>query len=266
MLEENPQLKGVLPLMPDAKANFLMGMVSQLVVDLWVEQNGIDKQADYQNELNRMLKSVRRMLNTKHFGQTHPVTISDADVKKFYEENKDQMPDLMVSRGGVKAVGLQFDSESAANEFLAKAKATSCSKAAESAGLSDKLRDFKLINEQSLGVDPAIRKHVLALKSCPSFDVIKVDDKTWWVVEASSKETRSYRPFEQVKAGLKQYLEKEKKMEALEKEIDKLKQKMGVTVNVEPIKSAAPAAAPMGQGAPEMPMPEAPAAPAAQAA
>src|SRR5581483_11501449 len=36
LIEENPHLKSVLALMPEAKKNFLTGMINQEVVDTWV--------------------------------------------------------------------------------------------------------------------------------------------------------------------------------------------------------------------------------------
>src|SRR5579872_348465 len=61
VLVENPQLKAVLPLMPDAKYNVLMGMVTQAIVDKYVQEHKIDQRSEYQKELENMTKSVKRM-------------------------------------------------------------------------------------------------------------------------------------------------------------------------------------------------------------
>ncbi len=231
LLEENPQLKSVLTYMPDAKYNFLQGMVSQAVVDKYVEEKKIDQSAAYKEDMNRMMRSVRRMLNTKYFGLEHPVAVADADIEKFYNENKDSMPDLMISRGGVKAMGISFDKEDAARAFASKAKGRDFAKAAKEAGMADKVRDFKLVNSQSIGMDNAVKNKVAAMKQFPAVEVIRGDDKAFWVVNATEAQAPTYRPLEQVKSGLKQFIEKEQRMAVLDKEISQLKQKYQVSIN-----------------------------------
>lgn len=231
LLEENPQLKAVLPLMPDAKYNFLMGMISQAVVDKYIEDKQLDKTAEYQKELGNMMKSVKRMLNAKYFGVEHPVKVSDSEVKKFYEENKEAMPDLLISRGGVKAMGVPFAKEADAKAFLAKAKAQDFGSAAAQSGLKDKVTDFKLVNNQSIGMDAALRDKVVSMKKFPAVELVKGSDNNYWVVAATGAEEAKYRPFEQVEAGLKQFVEKEKRMEIFDKEINKLKEQYHITVN-----------------------------------
>lgn len=236
LIEENPHLKSVLALMPDAKKNFLAGMVNQAVVDTWVTENKVDGKAEYQKELNRMMHSVKRMLNTKYFGLEHPVQVSDAELTEFYEKNKDSMPDLMISKGGVKAAGVSFATQAEAQAFVAQVKeAKGIEKAAQLAHVSKNYRDFKVVNAQSLGMDAQLRDKVVAMRA-PSVAVVKAENK-FWVVDASGKEEVQYRPFAQVKEGLSQYVAKEKRMELFDKEIGKLKTEYHVVVNEDVLKS-----------------------------
>lgn len=253
LLEENPHLKSVLAMMPDAKKNFLMGMVNQQVVDKWVAANKVDQKEEYAKELERMMRSVKRMLNTKYFGLEHPVQVGDAEVTEFYNKNKDSMPDLIVSRGGVKAVGVSFEKEAEAKAFVGKVRELKdISKAANVAHVSKHLRDFKLVNAQSLGIDAVLRDKIVSLEKVPCIELVKVSDKSFWVVSATAKEESQYRPLEQVKAGLEQYVAKEKRMEMFDKEITKLKTEYNVVINEEALKAeeatlvadAAPVAAP----------------------
>ena len=237
LIEENPHLKSVIALMPDAKKNFLAGMVNQAVVDTWVTENKIDQKAEYQKELGRMMHSVKRMLNTKYFGQEHPVQVSEAELTEFYEKNKDVMPDLMISRGGVKAAGVSFTNEADAKAFVAKVKETkNIEKAAQGAKVYKNYRDFKLVNAQSLGMDAQLRDKIAAM-SVPSVQVVKAENK-FWVVNATAKEAVQYRPLEQVRAGLEQYVAKEKRMELFDKEINKLKEEYHVVINEDVIKAS----------------------------
>lgn len=238
LLAENPHLQSVLAMMPDAKKNFLMGMVNQQVVDKWVSANKVDQKEEYTKELDRMMRQVKRMLNTKYFGLEHPVVVGEDEVTDFYNKNKDSMPDLIVSRGGVKAVGVSFDKEVTAKAFVAKVRELKdITKAANALHVAKNLRDFKLVNSQSLGMDAALREQIVSLQKFPSVEVIKVSDKSFWVVSATSKEESQYRPLEQVKAGLEQYVTKEKRMEMFDKEITKLKADFNVVINEDALKA-----------------------------
>jgi len=163
----------------------------------------------------------------------NPVVVSDAEVEKFYEDNKNAIPELMMSRGGVKAAGISFDKEDAARAFAAKAKGGDLAKVAKNDGKANKVHDFKFVNEQSVGIDNAVKNKIIALTKVPAVEVVKGDDKHFWVIQATEKQAVKYRPLEQVKVGLKQYMEKERKVASLEKEIAKLKEQYHVVINDE---------------------------------
>ncbi len=241
LLEESPNLKQVLPFMPDAKMNFFQGMVSQEVVDEYVRRNDLDRSPEYQNELDKTLGQVKRMLNTKYFTERHPVDVSASEIRKFYDENKDKIPDLMESQGGVKSEGVSFKNEDDAKAFLAKVKESkgSLEKVATDAGYADDYHDFKLVNAQSLQMDPALKTKITQLNRFPTTELIKADD-SWWVVKAESKTEPTYVAFEQVKPNLEEYLKKQKQMEIFEKTIEDYKQQYGVEINDEPLKQKAP--------------------------
>ncbi len=233
LIEENPQLKSILPLMPDAPYNFLQGMVSQEVVDKYIAENKIDETPEYQKDIERGVRTITRITNKKHFDQKFPAKVSDAEVQKFYDENKESIPELLLSRGGVKSSGVSFNNEADAKAFAAKAKGKDFAKVAREANVTDKIRDFKFVTAQSVGIDKAVQNRIIATKHVPATEVIKGDDKAFWVVNMTEIQQAKYRPFEQIKAGLKQHLEKEKQMAEEDKEINQLKEKYGVVINEE---------------------------------
>lgn len=236
LLEENPNLKQVLPFMPDAKLNFFQGMVSQEIVDHYVHVNHLDTTPEYQKEFEKTMEQVKRMLNTKYFSDRHPVTVSDSEVRKFYEENKDKIPDLMESQGGVKAEAVSFAKEEDAKAFLAKAKESKegLEKVATEAGYAEHYHDFKLVNNQSVQVEPALRSKIVALNRFPVTELYQIGD-SWWVVQAHSKTEPHYVPFDKIKVNLEEYLKKQKQMETFEKTIDTYKKEYGVEINDEPL-------------------------------
>jgi len=142
------------------------------------------------------------------------------------------MPELLLDRGGVKAVGVSFNRESEARDFAAKAKGQDVVRAAKAHGLSSKVHDFKYVNAQSAGMDNAVRNKIAAMTRVPAVEVVKGEDNHFWVVHATERRDAKYRPLdEQVKVGLKQYIEKEKRVAVLDKEIAKLKEQYHVVVN-----------------------------------
>lgn len=233
IMKENPQVAAMAQLIPDIKLNFLRGLVSQAVVDEWVKEHKIAESDEYRNDLQQMDEQVRRMLNTKYFSLRHPVEISDAELKGFYEKNKDLIPDILVSHGGVETIGIAFDNEAAAQSFLdkVKVKVNDFVAFAEKEGLKDKVQEFKLVHAQSVGVPRQIKDVVVTVKKFPTVELVKVDNKTFWVVNAKSKEASKYRPYDEVKTALRPYVEKEKRMEVFDREIEKLKTRYNVVIN-----------------------------------
>lgn len=234
VMKSKPEFRAALSFM-DPKIldrNLTEGLISQAVVDEYVVEQGLDKTADYQKELADIMKNMKRILNAKFFSQKFVISVSDGEVSKFYETNKNAIPELMVSQGGVVALGIQFDSENTAKEFMAKVRASNnnFARAAQQEGIANTVRDFKIVNAQSIGIDPQLRDKIVAIKTVPSVDLISVNGAVW-VVNAVSKEEPKYVPFEQVKANIKQLLENNKRGELFEVEINKLRDKYGIVIN-----------------------------------
>lgn len=231
LLEENPQYKSVLPMMPNAKENYLQIVISQAIVDQFIEENKIHESADYQKDYAQMVRSIKKLLNTKHFGAAYPIEVSDSEVSEYYEANKTKIPDLLVSNGGIKAEGLSFETEEAAKNFAAAVKGKDFAKVAKEQKLDAKIQDFKLVNEQTIGIHAKVKNKIVSLTTFPATELVKAEDKAFWVVRALEKQDPKYMPLEQVHAGLKQYIEKERRMVLFDKEITRLKEEYKVTVN-----------------------------------
>ena len=251
LLEESPNLKQVLPFMPDAKMNFFKGLVSQEIVNEYIRRHDIDRSPEYQRELENTLEQVKCMLNAKYFTERHPVEVSTSEIRKFYDENKDKIPDLMESQGGVKSEGVSFGNQEDAKAFLAKVKESkdSLEKVATDAGYANDYHDFKLVNAQSVQIDPALKAKIAKLDRFPTTELLNVND-TWWVVKAESKTEPTYVAFDNLKQNLEEYLKKQKQMEVFEKTIETYKQQYDVEIHDEPLRPKAPEQnqAALGQG------------------
>jgi hypothetical protein len=234
LLKDNPQLEQMLPLMGGKEGlmeRLTKALAERAVVRRYVAEQKIDQDSAYQAELARMLNSVRDMLNIKYFNAQHIAPVSDREIKEFYDKNRETMPELLVSRGGIRAAGVKFEKEADAQAFFNKAKTSKSDlqATAKEAGIAaDKVQDFKLVNSQSIGIAPLLRDKIIAIQKCPSVELIKLDDKTFWVVKASGKEDTTYREFAQVKEHLKHYLEEKKREEVVGKIMQDLEQQYKV--------------------------------------
>jgi hypothetical protein len=237
IFEANPQLKKLSAYMGEKELdrNLLQGLTSQYVMEQYIKKNNIDQTTSYKSDLQSALKDVERMINTKYFTQNFPSQVSDADIKKFYEDNKAMMPNLITSRGGIMTKDVVFDKEADAKSFADKVKAknNNITQVAKDAGIAEnRIRDLKLVNDQSVGIDNAIKASVTQMTSLPQVQVVKTSDNKYSVVVATSKEEPKYLPLnDQVKNEIKNYLEREKQAEVVEREIDKLKKEYNIVVD-----------------------------------
>ncbi|PKN03384.1 hypothetical protein CVU75_02485 [Candidatus Dependentiae bacterium HGW-Dependentiae-1] len=264
-LEENPQYKAALSFMPDLKKDVFMGMVNQELVDFWAKDSKADQKTEYAQDMERMMTNAKHIVNSKYFGEMHPVKLTDEELKEFYDKQKDVLPDLLISRGGVKTKAISFDKQEAAKNFLEKMKEfKDLDKTAKALNLAKNVRDFKQVHQFTMGIDTALRDKVLELKKFPAHDMVKAaDGKAFWVFVATAKEDAQYQPFEKIKAGLEQYVTHEKRKKVIGEALEQLKKDYEVVISDEYFK-----AKPAEQAQPEVQQTEAKTAdaePAAQA-
>lgn len=210
----------------------LEGLVGQYIADEYVTSNKIDQTPAYQAELKKLYRNMDRTLNAIYFNKQISVTVPDSEVKSFYEVNKNKIQGVVISHGGVAAQGIEFANLAEARAFVSQVKSAqnNFTKVAQEDGLTDKIKDFKLVNAYSIGIDEQLRDKIVAIKTVPAVELIEVNDK-FWVVFATAKEESKYVPYEQIKDRLKQQLEQMKRSELLEKKINELRQEYAVTVN-----------------------------------
>jgi hypothetical protein len=236
LFEANADLKEVIGLSMNSaqfKRSFAEGLTNQAIIDREIVERGISETSEYKKELKEGFTAVERMVNTKFFTQTFDVHVNDAEVRKFYEGNKASMPQLITSRGGIKAAGVMFDTEQDARAFAAQVanQGNDLKKAAQVANIQGKVRDFMNVSQQSIGIDQELKNKLLGTSKFPTTDVVKTKDNKVWVVTAIEKEEPQYRPFEQVKAEIKDYLERAEQGNRFDEEIEKLKKKYDIKMD-----------------------------------
>jgi parvulin-like peptidyl-prolyl cis-trans isomerase-like protein len=235
LLEANPELKQMLAFMDQSQLdrNLAEGLMNQAMVDQAITEKGINKTDAYKKEIKEGFKAVERMINTKFFTQSFNIKISDADIRTYYDANKDSIPQLVVSRGGVKAMGIQFDTEAEAKAFAAQIpiQGNDMQKVAQAMSMGDKVRDFMTVNPQTVGIDVDVKNKILAATKFPAVEIVKSKDNKFWVIIATAKEETQYRPFDQIKAGIKEHLEKEEQAKQFNDEMNKLKERFKVKMS-----------------------------------
>ena len=204
------------------------GLVGQKVMTRWVEEQGINDSAEYKEYLDQLVQ----MLNARFFQMKHPVTVGDSEIKAFYDQNKENMPEAVLSRGGLNATGVQFAKEADAKAFAekAKGKGATLEKVAKEANVGDKYRDLKLVNAASIGIDAGLRDKIAAVKKFPTLEIFKASDGSFWVIYVSGKEEQKYRAYDELKPAIEQRLSAQKQEQAMEKAMEQLKKDYKVEV------------------------------------
>ncbi len=237
LLEANPQLEAMISLMDEKQLdrNLVDGMMSREAVRKYIAENKIDNTDKYKTDFETVMNQVRDALNTRYFMQSLSISVSDNEVKKFYDENKELIPNLLVSRGGVEAKGISFTTQAQAQDFATKLRANKndVSKTAKDANVvASRVKDFKLVNDQSIGIEPALRDKIAEIKTTPSVHTFTVG-KEHWVVAANKIDKPQYRAYDQVKDEIRQLLEKDKTMKRLEEEVARLRNQYHIELNEE---------------------------------
>ncbi len=233
---KDPQLSELLAMNPgieaDVKKQLIQALVTPAIISAHVYGKGLDKTPEYKARLADLIKNATQMANIELFQKGLNVHVSDADVRAFYEEHKNQIPGLVVSRGGVKAQGVSFANETDARAFAEKVKGKNSEfeKIAQESNLGKSFKDFKLVNAASPAVDAAIRGKLMEITTFPKIAVMKASDGTVWIINAISKEEAKYAPFEEVKEQLAPYVKQEKEQGAAQKAIEDYKKELKIEI------------------------------------
>jgi hypothetical protein len=226
LAQADPNVAFLLQAIPGAEEKILEGLVVSDLLALYVAEKGIDQKPQYK----QYQKQLNNMLNSQFLQQENPVAQpSEAEVKKFYEEHKHEIPGAVISGGGVRARGVMFNKKADADAFLNKAASGDFAKAAH--GHNHKLVDFDVVTAASGSLNPILRERILAVERVPSTDMVKVDDNTYWVFNAMAKEPAQHQPFDKIKPQLTQMVTQQRQQEKLQEMLERLKNEYELSIN-----------------------------------
>ncbi|MGC2310637.1 MAG: peptidyl-prolyl cis-trans isomerase [Candidatus Babeliaceae bacterium] len=240
--QARPEIGQFLPLMPEEQQmqllnNIADSLIAEQVTTREVKRLGLDQTPEFKEQARQVHEMLDRQLaqSALHNELLKSINITDEDAKKYYEANRDtnplfKRPPFMMSAGGVRAEGIQVNTEKEAQDILAQTKkGTDFAQLAQNAKSS--VTAFGTINAQSMNVDANIRKKAQEVKTFSAFEVIKGMDNKYWVVKFIEKVETQAAPFEQVKDKVKEIMTQNKFTEIFTKKVDELKAKYNAKIN-----------------------------------
>ncbi|HBA72183.1 MAG: peptidylprolyl isomerase [Geobacteraceae bacterium GWC2_55_20] len=238
---------------PQGRKEMLDTMVIRELILQQASKDGIDKGPEIEEKLQDLKKRliVEAFLKKKVETESN---VSDEDLKKFYEQNKDKFK----TGEQIKASHILVKTEKEAKDILAQIKSggnfEELAKKSSVDSSSAKGGDLGWFGKGSMV--PAFEKAALALKEGQVSDVVK-SDFGFHIIKLTGKRPAGIRPLEEVKEQIKGAIMPSRQQEVFQKIKEELKKTAKVTVKEDvlnemggkpeenkPADAAKPAAAP----------------------
>ena len=211
---------------PQGRKEMLDTMVIRELILQQASKDGLDKGPEIEEKLQDLKKRliVESFLKKKVETESN---VSDEDLKKFYEQNKDKFK----TGEQIKASHILVKTEKEAKDILTQIK---------SGGNFEELAKKNSVDSSSAkGGDlgwfgkgsmvPAFEKAALALKEGQVSDVVK-SDFGFHIIKLTGKRAAGIRPLEEVKEQIKGAIMPSKQQEVFQKIKDELKKTAKITV------------------------------------
>ena len=217
---------------PEGRKEMLDTMVIRELILQQASKDGLDKSAD----LEEKLKDLKKRLVVESFLKKKVETesqVSDADLQKFYEQNKDKFK----TGEQIKASHILVKTEKEARNVLAQIKAggnfEELAKKNSVDSSAAKGGDLGWFGKGSMV--PVFEKAALALKEGQVSDVVK-SDFGFHIIKLTGKRAAGIRPMEEVKDQIKGAIMPTKQQEVFQKIKDELKKSAKITVKEDVLK------------------------------
>ena len=211
---------------PQGRKEMLDTMVIRELILQQASKDGLDKGA----EIEEKLQDLRKRLIVESFLKKKVETeskVSDDDMKKFYEQNKDKFK----SGEQIKASHILVKTEKEAKDIVAQLKSggkfEDLAKKSSVDSSSAKGGDLGWFGKGSMV--PAFEKAALALKEGQISDVVK-SDFGFHIIKLTGKRPAGIRPFEEVKEQIKGAIMPAKQQEVFQKIKEELKKTAKIAI------------------------------------
>ena len=218
---------------PQGRKEMLDTMVIRELILQQASKDGLDKGAEIEEKLQDLKKRliVESFLKKKVEAEAQ---VSDADLQKFYEQNKDKFK----TGEQMKASHILVKTEKEANGILAQIKA--------GGNFEELARKNSIDSSSAKGGDlgwfgkgsmvPAFEKAVLSLKENQVSGVVK-SDFGYHIIKLTGKRPAGIRPLEEVKEQIKGAIMPTKQQEVFQKIKEELKKSAKITVKEDVLNS-----------------------------
>lgn len=211
---------------PQGRKEMLDTMVIRELILQKAAKDGIDKGPEFADKLQELKKRLIVETFLKKKVETD-AQVSDADLKKFYDQNIEKFK----TGDQIRASHILVKTEQEAKDIQAQIKA--------GAKFEDLAKKYSVDSSSAKGGDlgwfgkgsmvPAFEKAALALKEGQVSDIVK-SDFGYHIIKLTGKRTAGTRPFDEVKAQIKAAIMPSKQQEIFLKIKDELKKSAKITV------------------------------------
>lgn len=234
----------------------LDGMLAELLIARYVDQEGLTKLPEYKQALEDAYKMVEQQLMQNLF-QSHLMKkiekdITDEMAERYYADNRTtnaifKRPPFLAKAGGAKIQAIEGLTETQANDLAKLAVKQDLARVAKDS--QRKVQDYGLVNSRS-DVDEAIRAKAVGYTAVAQVDVVKTAKNKYAVIKVTAIVPDEFKPYSdpEVQQAVKMFLLRNEMGKAVTRTIDELKQKHSAVIHRDAIapyvKNNQPQAAP----------------------
>ena len=217
---------------PEGRKEMLDTMVIRELILQQATKDGLDKSADIEEKMKDLKKRliVESFLKKKVESESQ---VSDADLQKFYEQNKEKFK----TGEQIRASHILVKTEAEAKDILAKIKAggnfEELAKKNSVDSSAAKGGDLGWFGKGSMV--PVFEKAALALKEGQVSDVVK-SDFGFHIIKLTGKRPAGIRPLEEVKDQIKGAIMPTKQQEVFQKIKEELKKSAKIAIKEDVLK------------------------------
>jgi peptidyl-prolyl cis-trans isomerase C len=219
---------------PEGRKEMLDTMVIRELILQQASKDGLDKGPEIEEKLQDLKKRLVVESYLKKKVETE-AQVSDADLQKFYEQNKEKFK----APEQLKASHILVKSEAEAKDILAKIKAGGSFEELAKKNSSDssaaKGGDLGWFGKGSMV--PAFEKAAAALKEGQVSEVVKTDFG-FHIIKLTGKRAAGIRPLDEVKDQIKGAIMPQKQQEIFQKIKEELKKNAKITIKEDVLKGA----------------------------
>lgn len=233
---------------PNGRKEMLETMVVRELIMADAKKNGIDKDPKIEERLADLKKRliVELYLNKKLEAASQ---MSDADLKAFYEQNKERFKTGEQIKASHILVKTEKEAQDVLNQLKSGAKFEDVAKKSSVDSSAAKGGDLGWFGAGNMV--PAFEKAAMALKEGETSGIVK-SDFGFHIIKLTGKRPAGIRPFEEVKEQIKAAVMPSKQQEVFQKVKEELRKGAKVTIKDESFNPPAEAA-PAANGAAPMP-------------